>query len=994
MRLTALVLLLTPAFACGAESSPLAGLPASPGLVQADDTTRWRGWRVLGTTPTGDVRLSGDDDGAVLVVARGLVADDDGAALDLAPALLARADQADVPRTGLRLDRGLLTGVHLRGNEVLVLPQRVLRRTGRLPAPGTTGLVALREAGAAVGMELGDSGLTPLGQQAVRRVLTLLDRNATGSDECAPALLRRLLRHGWLSTELRHLPSWPRLQQALASATTLVEVERWQDDSGALVEWRDAVGRRVFTWTDATGSARLQPHPTGNGPEPTRLVLHRFPAGSEPLTAAWPLSAEVWWGRRRLVRWDADGTWEVDHARWRQVLGDEGPGIAEDVLIDWRPPHVVLEQADGTVLGLATARGVLRPPQNGDSAERERFLADAARLFRDAQHLDLIGHHLFSYVHDSPEPQRPWLIGVSGATGEIHQTAGETIATVCAGVMRGDCDDLGEVYHEILTRQGRLPYLLNVPGHAACVWAERDGDVWRVRVLHTGQPLEFSGETVAEALDQAVRHFDDENPDRGTLVHLLLRFAGENTRSGWQLSSRILHDAAYAQQMIAVQREWHYHTYSQGIARMRTLMAAGEDDSAAWSELAGLYRRTGEWPAAIAAARASLARISETAPRADAWLNVLALLVRTEDPGTPSEVAKLLAFLDREFTDDGETRMQFTQRIAALLDRPHLRAVHREVVVERLLTVLEERHGELRDWARRDFDAEAWGEDGERELRRAEPILAAVRMELAHTGPHSGDDTSRRLLAVAQGWLDDLALLNGGKRSALMDSFAMAARHYRAVLGEPVFDRLLAASPLPDTWSPPLPSHGGLVQMRRNLPWVRLAAEHWAERLGDALGDRTRPLDRTRLTGLFAGLDEALVAGQRLELHDTGRDDLQRWAALVRALLDDDPAALVQSLRDNAARRDRHSDELVTDTLVTVARHLSPAAWRRALATWHEHAATRPGYFAIAWGCAVAGDVVQALEAGAFAARMHGDDHDFAAEFTYLQRVLAGGATP
>ncbi|HEX3134400.1 MAG TPA: hypothetical protein VHX44_12550, partial [Planctomycetota bacterium] len=106
----------------------------------------------------------------------------------------------------------------------------------------------------------------------------------------------------------------------------------------------------MFTLTTPSGSARLLAHPPGMQEAPPRMVVQRFAAGVDPLSAGMPASAEVWWGRQRVVQWSAVAGLTADRARWRTVLADEGPGVGADTLEDWRPPHVVLTAANGAVL--------------------------------------------------------------------------------------------------------------------------------------------------------------------------------------------------------------------------------------------------------------------------------------------------------------------------------------------------------------------------------------------------------------------------------------------------------------------------------------------------------------------------------------------------------------------------------------------------------------------------------------------------------------------
>jgi len=604
-------------------------------------------------------------------------------------------------------------------------------------------------------------------------------------------------------------------------------------------------------------------------------------------------------------------------------------------------------------------------------------------------------------VHDSPDPQRPWLIGVHGLTGDIHQTVQQTVSTVCAGLMRGDCDDLSEVYHDLLTRQGKLPQVFILPRHAACAWSLKQGDRWTSQVLHTGQPLAFHGDTLEESLAQVFDHFDSHNTDRGTLVHLLLRFAGENTRSQWQLGSRIMHDGDYARTMIAVQRDWHFHTHAHGIATMKRMIADGDDASANWSELSGLYLRTGQWDLAISAQRACLTRLTDPSTRLQAWTTLIGLLVRGgHHVDAEREAQGLLAFVDQQFPDANGPRRKILQHVVSLLSAKDHPTLHRQLVLDRILPDIDHRRPGLVQWARTRFDRRAWLEQGDTDRDDAAVVFSAafsgLNGDFRNNGPRLSDDPDlQRLVAFSETWMSEISFLDTGERDDVMDAYATAGHFAGALLGEPTLDALLDHAAEPSTW---ITTHQrrtrGMEQFLRDLPWIRISVPYWSGRLGTLLGKQNELLDDAGALRMIAHLTAAAEACGRLDIRTTGLERTQLWVRLVEALIRRDEDALRTTLRLCAERRDRRSDELVTSTLVAMARHLPPTWFSRALALWDEHAATKPGYFTIAWGCALADAIPQAVQAGALAARRFADDPEFVAEFAYLQQVLAGGDVP
>jgi hypothetical protein len=973
-------------------------LPASAGISTSASGTRWRDLPVVGTDLRRDVLVMVADQR--VAIARALVAADDGEAAAALPGLLARATAAGISPATLRLERGLLTGIHLRGEEVLVLPEVVLRQRVGDPVRASDLLTAVTTAGEQVTTELPSSELSPAGRQAVARALALLSQNQLGEDECAPALLRQLVASGWLDQHLAELPSWPRLRQALDEARRLQPHQRWFGDEHDLTEYSDAFARRVFVLRTPQGTTRLQAHPSGSSGGAPRLVMYRYAAGVDALSAGMPDAAEVWWGRQRLLRWSPT-TWDVDTARWRQALPDDGPGTGDDTLIDWRPPHVVVSDAEERVLALLTKQGVLRPA-SGEPADGERFLNDAVRILPDAQHLDLIGQYLFSYVHDSPDPLRPWLIGMRGSTGEIHQTVAQTIATVSGGVMRGDCDDLSELYQDLLTRQGHLPQVFNLPRHAACGWTLRQGDQWTTQILHTGQPLAFHANTVSGSVAQAFEHFRDAGSESGTQVNLLLRFAGENTRARYSLDSRILHDAPYARTMIAVQRDWHFHTYAAGIRAMRGLIAAGDDAAANWGELAGLYRRTGQWDAAIACQHQAIERTREPVARFQARLTWLRLHAFADHHAlVAKQLAEVLSELDRTYvgTAHERDRRLALNQVLDLLDREAHRSQRYELIEQRLLPPLEKSLTELLPWVRTRFDRRTWDTRWREVREQAGRLIGIILVEARRRGGAelARDPSLQRQVAFAERWLSGLSLLPGGERTEIMQAYASLGYLGQTMLGDVVFAQVLQHASEPLVWSDDHQRSGnGLAQLLRDAGWIRLSVPFWKGRLLTLMRDSepTNVLSSDAVLETTAGLQAAIRGSEHLQIVAPLYERDALHARLIAALISTDANALDQVLRDAAERRDRQTDTLVTDTVVSMAPHLGTAWFRQVLARWKTLAATKPGYFAIAWGCATAGHVAQALEAGALAAATHADDPAFVAEFRYLQQVLAGGGEP
>lgn len=91
----------------------------------------------------------------------------------------------------------------------------------------------------------------------------------------------------------------------------------------------------------------------------------------------------------------------------------------------------------------------------------------------DEQYLNLLAKTL-----DSPERIHYFLelcmAYTSDGAVDTWQTPQQTVRRVDDGIMRGDCEDYAFLAREVLRRQGINAHVIYLPGHAECVWLERD----------------------------------------------------------------------------------------------------------------------------------------------------------------------------------------------------------------------------------------------------------------------------------------------------------------------------------------------------------------------------------------------------------------------------------------------------------------------------------------------------------------------------------------
>ncbi len=545
-------------------------------------------------TAIGEVRITPLGDEATQAEAR--------AAL---PGLVARAGGLSGAWT---LQRGLLVGWSLRQAETIVTTAGVLRREPPAPGPDLVSIRrqtladALTAAAAAI-----DARLPPLAAESVRHLLQrtmttspsddqeLRPTGLDDSEEFPESQIPRLLASPWLDLAIAPEAA-AALRQAVAEAREPLLTQAWSDGACRLERWQDALGSPATWWWRTPVSCRyaipapgLRYHPHA----PLRLVVD-LPAGADPWRdARQAVAAALYHGDHLVAAWDGQRL-AVDQADWDAVLAPAEP--------DAQPPapHLVLAGPDGAVLRLVTRRGVLDAPADAGE-DGDGFLDRAARLLDDPGELTLLGDSFLAYTPDSPDPEFPAMIGQAAHPGDLHQEPRAILATTLGGRFRGDCDDLAELYAEILTRQGRLAHVMRLSDHAAAGWLRQTAEDWCMQVFHSGPARRFVRPTGDVAVTDAYAALNppSEHARLPGMILVLLRFAGENTRSTWHLGWRIFRDRDYARTMIAVQRDWHYRAYHHAIVAMKELVASGDEDVASLHELASLHRRIGDWPGAL-----------------------------------------------------------------------------------------------------------------------------------------------------------------------------------------------------------------------------------------------------------------------------------------------------------------------------------------------------------------------------------------------------------
>ncbi len=905
----------------------------------------------------------------------------------------------------LTLYRTALAGTYLYSRQLVVLPEGVLVASDsdalreRARVEHERALASLSSALEGVVRSLGRRERDLPSRSALLEILAQLDQKGdtrASLDILPPSFARRLVRHGWL--EQLDLDEEPRvrLEDALVEAESLRPLEQYASARARLVYAEDAFGSGVWLLAtpERSGYSRLAPKPAYYSAAPSLLSVVHLPVGADPATGAdaWQ-AAEVYHGDVLLAGWDRQEGFSANEAAWRRLFG----GTEEKFeLAGALPPHVLVTRPDGDVLALITAHGSFRPATDGSPDEVERFFAESAVALPDAAHLDLIGEYLLVYVYDSPDTRRPWLVGTLKWSGDIHQTASETLATHTGGMYRGDCDDLSELYQEITTRQGKNAHLIGLPAHAALAWAERaDDESWRTYLLQTGRPLEFRGETLDESLLELYKHFGAGEVLDPTRLEVLLRFSGENTRSSWFLSSRIFSDADYARTMIDIQRDWHFQTYHRAIRKMRRLIESGDRDPANLAELAGLLRYTGQYDESAA----TLQRATELLPSLESRLSLDLDRVEVLYAGGRSEEAVVLA---RELLDvripelEEQVEAPLVDPLLGLVDALAVKrndtAFALEVLARHLAPRVDELMRPLIDWiGSDDFDPNHWRDGGNdqarHQLRRFAGSSVAILRATADTPSVRSEDWQRVSESLGN-WFEEIAFHDLEGSETVLWRYALLGRYYEALHGiASLRKRIWDAAPPGDAVRVHADRSGGSPLLADDLPWVSIAPSFWFGAQRDLFAPGRGAVDVERVVALAARAAQARDRARALGLDHQSFDGDVAMSTLVAAIFARDVPGLRRLFRDVRLGNDRQRRWETASWIAAVARFTSLEQFAELLQIWREELNYKPMYFWIAWNAALSGAGEHALLTAELAANEFREDAAFAEEYEFMRSL-------
>lgn len=990
-----------------AQARVAAALADHPQLKH-DDGWKWGpypiidalGDRILLETEIGTVRAGTD-----------LVTDEGGEAHATLGTLIGHSVAADLTDQDLTYDRAAMSGLRLRGPKLLVLPEGVFRQQDVTPPDREADIdrltTALREAVAAAQ----DSALDDHGVKVVREALLLADQQDHGqaTDDLEPSFIRRLIRHGWLHKILGSDSSQAdAVVEAVRAAERFAPTLRFSGPGEAHVSRMvDAFHNHVWILQTDQRTAYAQPpmqpmyHWPARDTLPRTLLTVELPPGTDPLQPDADLSGtaavHLTTNGETLASWKRQEGFQADQQLWREVVPATHPRLDEHIISDYMPPHLVRTRPNGDILGIFVDGGQLRPPADHTSAEADRFMNDAARLLDSGAKLDLIGQYLLFYVYDSPDPTRPYLIGQRSSTGDIHQTAYETLGTVAGGQFRGDCDDLSEMVHHVLEKQSALPHVISLPAHAACAWAEKDAEGWHVYLLQTGAALEFVEPTIQEALAACYKRFDESDTFDPNAVGLLLRFSGENTRSAWRLSHRIFTDREYAETMIDVQKDWHFQTYQRAIHKMQHLIEAGDTDNANYRELSGLYTFTGQEELSAEFHRKATDLTAEEDAKLFMDVEYVGLLVSAEEYDEAAEVVRRLldesipALEDQLGPALGQVGLQLFSAINGKeIFQPEIERLLTEVIHPHLQDHIDT----LFNWVETRFNADMWSGHAQlMRLRRMVRWYTTAGVSAINTlgvDQVPGNPALVMLLENVRRWMHLIAPIERDDDGDALIQYSTLAGFYSAMLGRERVNEDIAEAAWPDPETP-LPGHdhriGGTPQYVMDLPWIKLSVPYWAGQIAYEMRRDAEAPEPAHMRHLGEQLAIAHERARNRGLTDTFIDKRVLLSRLIVAMATEDADVVREILRTTRLRDDKRLRDDVAMTMGDIAGKLSLDWYAQILQLWREELDYKPKIYWMAWRAALNEAPQHALMVAKFAAERYADDPAFVEEYEFMQAL-------
>jgi len=117
-----------------------------------------------------------------------------------------------------------------------------------------------------------------------------------------------------------------------------------------------------------------------------------------------------------------------------------------------------------------------REKKSNPELSKDEYLDMLARKLDTLEKLEKFFEACFLYTYDDPKDDPTYKGPKDTPDLDVWQLPTETVDRVETGLMRGDCDDYAFLARDILQRQGKNVFVVEIPSHAICAWVEKKSD--------------------------------------------------------------------------------------------------------------------------------------------------------------------------------------------------------------------------------------------------------------------------------------------------------------------------------------------------------------------------------------------------------------------------------------------------------------------------------------------------------------------------------------
>ncbi|MEM7168364.1 MAG: hypothetical protein AAF581_23155 [Planctomycetota bacterium] len=762
-------------------------------------------------------------------------------------------------------------------------------------------------------------------------------------------LHRRLIRHGWIERVLERDASQEHpLRAALAQAERPEELAQWQGEGAFLSFSMNAFGEPVLRLQTSERSVIVRPafvvetyvevHDQEEDPVVAtnfqRLELPHRTNPEAPLTDGELTRAQiaVFANGSIQAQWRASDGLRSDSKTWRQVYpdwrkrNDEGNNYLSMLC----PPHIAVLDVAGDLRALHTQHGSVPLPRKAPD-NSEPFLQDVAKAFPGATHLDLFVNGFCSYVDDSPDFDRPYLLGFGEDSGDIHQTSAALLSEMRGGMLRGDCDDYSELLRDLGRRQGQLVHVIDHPDHHAVCWLEKRPAGWFAYVLDTDWGRRFHGDTPAAALAEVYgESYAAFTPDQ---LPIALRFAGEKQRQTFNVGTRVFHDRGYADAVIPAQQDWHRFTLHNALGQISSVSKRYSDDFALLFELALLQVFCRDHKKAAATLEQALAVDVAPISKLQALASVTADLPARYRQGYTQ---RLVDLFDEVPQDDQLAAAAMVVDLAppidariALLDKAHAIVANQATFYMLLYRI----------------NPSSIHDKKSLQIRDSCETLLPLLIDLSHNDDPKNTATpeQRKAFQLAAGiWFENGAFVKMSEEP-LLSQYALLGKYYEAVQGQDFLFEFAAAS---------LPRQPRIHHQRQaptvralDLQWIKACPYYWQICYHEARKNK----ETAKLSGLLQRHRQALEWARKQPEWTKEQQSMCDSFELSVALHNGDLARIERALDRLGVGLDPHGRWAIAMLVVKQAKELSASVFADLIRLWERAHAQKQHYFAIAY---------------------------------------------